>query len=271
MELLYGLDLADAIKLQRTYEPADVVPIIDQVLSGLEAAHQLGVVHRDLKPANVFLARSLDDELLVKIVDFGVVKICNEDARQQLTRTGVVVGTPHYMAPEQARGQEVDGRADLYAVGCILYQMLCGRPPFDDESLLLVLSKQFGEVPRPPSERRPGMKGAAAIDRFVGRALEKDPAQRFQSAAEMRRALAALAIELGAADAPKQKITLESLRLTPPHVPEGAVPDADLARTDPRAVPDRGPASVWPIVWAAVLGAVFAGSLVYLLLRGSPR
>src|SRR5690606_33325917 len=104
MELLEGMDLCDAIQLAGGYDPLDTVPILDQVLSALEAAHGAGLVHRDLKPENVFLAQAPDGELTVRLLDFGVVKVSEGGAQAQLTRTGMVVGTPDYMAPEQAIG-----------------------------------------------------------------------------------------------------------------------------------------------------------------------
>jgi serine/threonine-protein kinase len=287
MELLDGLDLFEAIKLKRCYEVDEMVPVLDQLLDGLSAAHALGVVHRDLKPENIYLARSRD-ELLVKIVDFGVVKVVDEGAEMQLTRTGTVVGTPEYMAPEQARGNRVDARTDLYAVGCIAYAMLCGRPPFADKSMLLVLAKHVAEPPQPVSVRRPELRMGAEIDRFFERALAKEPEARFQSAAEMRKALADLAARLGEPDAPRRKLTFSSQRMTSPfqtapaNLPmlEGLSQPARAETPRPAAEPVRSapaepqavaapPSTTWRVVLAAILGAAFAGGLVYLLLRGA--
>jgi len=192
MELLQGMNLADDLEMRKTYEPVEMVPVLRSVLDALEAAHQRQVVHRDLKPANVFLAGS-PDALAVKVLDFGVAKVVGMSAHEQLTRSGTVIGTPEFMSPEQAVGTGVDPRSDLYAVGCIAYSMLCGRPPFVDNWPLRVVMKQAFEAPTPPSRARPDLGDAAAVDGFIGRALEKKPDQRFQSAAEMRRALEALA------------------------------------------------------------------------------
>ncbi len=193
MELLEGMNLADDLEMRTTYEPTEMVPVLASVLDALEAAHQRLVVHRDLKPANVFLAGS-PDAMTVKVLDFGVAKFVGMTAEEQLTRSGTVIGTPEFMSPEQAMGKGADPRSDLYAVGCIAYAMLCGRPPFVDNLPLRVVMKQAFEPPPRPSQRRPDLDNAAAVDGFIVRALEKKPAERYQSAAEMRQALQALAV-----------------------------------------------------------------------------
>jgi serine/threonine-protein kinase len=190
MELLQGMTLADDLEMRKTYEPKEMVPVLRSVLDALEAAHQRQVVHRDLKPANVFLSGS-PPAMTVKVLDFGVAKVVGRSAHEQLTRSGTVIGTPEFMSPEQALGTDVDARSDLYAVGCIAYAMLCGRPPFVDNWPLRVVMKQAFEVPSLPSWVRPDLAGAG-VDEFVARALAKKPAERFQSASEMRLALQAL-------------------------------------------------------------------------------
>jgi eukaryotic-like serine/threonine-protein kinase len=151
MELLEGVDLCDAIQLAGSYEPVDAISVLDQVLAALDAAHTAGLVHRDLKPENIYLAQSPTGEITVKLLDFGVVKVMEEGGQAQLTRTGTVVGTPEYMAPEQATGGTVDARADLYALGCIAQAMFCGRPPFVGKSVLLVMASQVSQAPPLPS------------------------------------------------------------------------------------------------------------------------
>ena len=128
-------------------------------LDALEVAHQRQVVHRDLKPANVFLSGS-PPAMTVKVLDFGVAKVVGRSAHEQLTRSGTVIGTPEFMSPEQAIGTDVDARSDLYAVGCIAYAMLCGRPPFVDNWPLRVVMKQAFEVPFAPLLAAPDLAGA---------------------------------------------------------------------------------------------------------------
>ena len=131
MELLSGQTLAALCKAERRLEPARAVHIARQILSALGAAHARGIVHRDLKPENVFLIQRGGDPDFVKLLDFGIAKLLDEVDAPELTRAGQVVGTPTYMAPEQARGEKtVDGRADLYGVGAILYRMVTGQRPY---------------------------------------------------------------------------------------------------------------------------------------------
>jgi serine/threonine-protein kinase len=190
MELLKGETLADAIAARKSYAPADAIPVLRAILDALDAAHTQQIVHRDLKPENVFLARPDDGPPVVKVLDFGVAKVVGLSAQDQLTRSGTVIGTPEYMSPEQAVGTKVDARSDLYAVGCIAYAMLCGRPPFVDNWPMKVVMKQAFEAHAPPSRVRPEL---AAADGFFARALEKEPLRRYQTALQMRAALNELA------------------------------------------------------------------------------
>ena len=166
---------------------------IGAILDALDTAHAHQIVHRDLKPENVFLDLPEAGPEVVKVLDFGVAKVVGMSAQDQLTRSGTVVGTPEFMSPEQATGTRVDARSDLYAVGCIAYAMLCGRPPFVDNWPMRVVMKQAFEPHAPPSRVRPTLPNAACVDAFVARALEKEPERRYQTAAEMRTALEGLA------------------------------------------------------------------------------
>jgi serine/threonine-protein kinase len=295
MEMLDGIDLFDAIAIKRTYDPAELISVLDPILSALDTAHNLGLVHRDLKPENIFLARIPgSEEVRIKLLDFGVVKVMDDGAQQHLTRTGTVVGTPEYMAPEQATGGSVDRRADLYAIGCVAYAMLCGGPPFVDKSVLRVLTAQVVQPPTPPSKLRPGMLAPDKVDAFVMKALSKRPDLRFQNASEMRAALAELARAVGDPAAPSKRITIPSQNdLTSPNQglyathPSSPTPDPqDLAKTIPtppsaQRIPARassstptrtasaaavsGGVSTRGIIIAAVLGAVVAALATFFL------
>jgi hypothetical protein len=161
----------------------------------LAAAHAKGVVHRDLKPENVFLQRTPDGEEIVKIVDFGIAQLrTNEEAavgakQRRLTRTGMIFGTPEYMSPEQAGGKHADQRADIYAVGIILYEMFTGAVPFTGETFLGVLAKHLNETAPPMSVVYPELGISRELQAVIGRALEKSPDARFQSMSELSRAL----------------------------------------------------------------------------------
>jgi len=193
MELLDGTNLADAIEATTAYTPESAIPILRGVLDALEIAHARQIVHRDIKPQNIFLARNGGVAATVKVLDFGVAKVVGLNSEDQLTRSGTILGTPEFMAPEQATGKGADHRSDLYAVACVAYAMLCGRPPFVDNWPMRIVMKQAFEPPVPPSRLRPELARAPEIDRVMARALEKNPEDRYQSAGEMRAAIEALA------------------------------------------------------------------------------
>ena len=193
MELLNGTNLADAIEATTAYTPESAIPILRGVLDALEIAHARQIVHRDIKPQNIFLARNGGGAATVKVLDFGVAKVVGLNSEDQLTRSGTILGTPEFMAPEQATGKGADHRSDLYAVACVAYAMLCGRPPFVDNWPMRIVMKQAFEPPPAPSRLRPELARAPEIDRVMARALEKNPEDRYQSAGEMRAAIEALA------------------------------------------------------------------------------
>ncbi len=175
---------------------AEAIEITRQILDALIAAHARGVVHRDLKPGNVMLQTETDGPLRVRIVDFGLARIADPQtdvtADATLTKLGTVIGSPSYMAPEQTTASTADGRADLYALGIILYEMLVGRPPFVHEDKLdTVRSHLTAEVP-PPESLRPGLTLTPELDAFLKKALAKGRDERFASAEQMKRALEAL-------------------------------------------------------------------------------
>ena len=159
------------------------VEIAIQICSGLAVAHASHVIHRDLKPANLFIIGE-GAKLRVKILDFGIAKLA--ERQSALTATGLVVGTPSYISPEQAIGDPVDGRTDIYALGAILYEMLVGIVPFRGESALAVLHQHSVRMPIAPSEAAPERSIPAALEAIVLRCLAKNPAERFASADELR-------------------------------------------------------------------------------------
>ena len=191
MELLHGENLRDLLKRAQVLAPERACYIAVQVLSALEAAHRANVVHRDIKPDNIFLERTDVQADIVKVLDFGVAKLLGRDEGMKLTKSGLVVGTLSYMAPEQALGDPVDGRADLYSLAATMYLSLTGRKPFDGSTTAALLKKIMNEVPPSASRLRPEIpeKLSAVFDR----ALAKRPEDRFASAADMARALAPFA------------------------------------------------------------------------------
>lgn len=195
MEFLEGNDLADEIQRHRVLDPARGLRFAQQICRALAAAHAKGVVHRDMKPENVFLQRTPDGEEIVKIVDFGIAQLrTNEEAaasskQRRLTRTGMIFGTPEYMSPEQAGGKHADLRADIYAVGIILYEMFTGAVPFTGETFLGVLAKHLNETAPPMSSVYPELGISPELQAVIERALEKRPEARFQTMSELAQAL----------------------------------------------------------------------------------
>ena len=178
MELLTGETLGEVIKAGGPIPAARATRIIRQVALALGAAHAVGIVHRDMKPDNVFLIGGVkgspSDE--VRVVDFGAAKILGSS---RMTKTGIVFGTPHYMSPEQASGAAVDHRADIYALGIIMYEMFTGRVPFEADTYMGVLTQHMFVNPIPPSQVSPAARELGALEDITLRALEKKPEDRY--------------------------------------------------------------------------------------------
>jgi serine/threonine-protein kinase len=167
----------------RRLSPGDAARVARAVADALSYAHAEGVVHRDIKPDNILL----DKRGNVLVTDFGIAKAAQAATSAQLTTEGMIIGTPQYMSPEQAAGDTVDGRSDIYSLGIVLYQMLSGGPPFDGESSAKIIAQQLTAVPRDIRELRSDV--TRELGAVLTRMLAKDPGQRFQSAAEVSRAL----------------------------------------------------------------------------------
>jgi len=190
MEHLDGRNLGSVLDEEHPFDERRIAMIIAQILAALMTAHELGVVHRDLKPENVMLLRRVDDDGRsidhVKVCDFGIATLTsnNPDEDATLTSQGIILGTPEYMSPEQARGEALDARTDIYSVGVILYELLTGEPPFRAESALGVALRQVNDPVRPPSQLVASID--PQLERICMRALEKQRDRRWASAREMR-------------------------------------------------------------------------------------
>src|SRR6476646_535006 len=178
MELLDGETLAARLA-RGPLPPSEARRLLLQICEALEAAHQERVVHRDLKPENLWIATPRHGQPYAKILDFGIAKLAEDRDASLATETGVAMGTAHFMAPEQCRGEAVDARTDIYAMGVILYRMWAGRLPFEGGSFLAVVTQQITASPAPPSVHAPL---PARLEALILRCLQKDPAARPQSA-----------------------------------------------------------------------------------------
>jgi eukaryotic-like serine/threonine-protein kinase len=179
MEFVDGRTVRDLLQDGHRLLPERSLEIIDGVLRALDYSHQAGIVHRDIKPGNVMVTRNGD----VKVMDFGIARAMS-DAQATMTQTAQVIGTAQYLSPEQARGERVDSRSDLYSTGCLLYELLTGRPPFTGDSPVAIAYQHVRENPIPPSRVDPDVPAWA--DAIVLKAMAKSPADRYQTAADMR-------------------------------------------------------------------------------------
>jgi len=196
MELLEGRTLHRLLRDEGAMDAPRAMHIARQVCRSLREAHGLGVIHRDLKPANIFLVMHGDEKDYVKVLDFGLVKDLGETG-EDLTQTGLFMGSPKYMSPEQIRGEKVDARADVYALGVILYEMLTGKVPFDRPNSVNILMAHVHEAPPPLREIHPECNATPGLESIVMKALAKEPDERFPTMDEMLVALKESANDAG--------------------------------------------------------------------------
>ena len=179
MEYVEGQTLRDMLAAEGRLLPQRALEITAAVCTALEQAHAAGIVHRDIKPGNVMVTATGE----VKVMDFGIARALTTSTAT-MTQTAAVVGTAHYLSPEQARGEHVDARSDVYSTGCLLYELLTGAPPFTGETAVAVAYQHVREDPTPPSVVEPDV--TASVDAIVLVAMAKNPVNRYGSAAEMR-------------------------------------------------------------------------------------
>jgi serine/threonine-protein kinase len=182
MELLEGRTLSSLLRERGALSTVEVLLLARQVASALGAAHDAGIIHRDLKPDNVVIVNSTGSQSHLKVLDFGLAMV---HGNQRLTRDGVVFGTPQYMSPEQASGEALDARVDVYALGIVMYEALTGHAPFEAESYMGVLTQQLYAEPRPPSEVVQLSPAERPIERVILRCLSKSRDSRYASMSEL--------------------------------------------------------------------------------------
>ncbi len=249
MEYVEGETLKDLIRRRDRLSGNESVAVTLQLLAAVDFAHRNGIVHRDIKPQNVML----DRDGTVKVMDFGIARAGDSG----MTEAGSILGTAQYLAPEQAKGQPVDERSDLYSVGVVLYELLTGTVPFKGDSAVTVALKHVNEVPREPSELVPGMP--YALNQIVLKAMAKDPADRYQSAAAFARDLRA-AREGGPVQAAAFDAGGERTRV----MGAAAMTAAGTTSVLDQPMPPRRKKSKWPLVLVLLLVAVIAAVAVAL-------
>jgi serine/threonine-protein kinase len=189
MEFLEGRTLHRALREEGPFIEERATHIARQICRSLREAHSLGVIHRDLKPANVYLIEHGDETDFVKVLDFGLVKNIDDTKGEDLTQTGLFMGSPKYMAPEQIRGEHVDARTDIYALGIILYEMVTGKVPFDRPNSVNILMAHVNERVPPLKEMNPSCAISEALEHTIFKCVEKNPDDRFKSMDEVLAAL----------------------------------------------------------------------------------
>ena len=263
MEFVEGEPLTDVLTREQTLPPARAASIFLQVADALQAAHDLSIVHRDLKPDNIMLTRARDGSDIVKVVDFGIAKAVGGDDTQKVTKTGLVVGTPEFMSPEQLSGDPLDGRSDVYSLALVLFKMLTGKLPFEGTTVQDTMVKRLTDEPASLADARPDVRFPPGLQASLDSALARRPVDRYQSAAKFADDVAAV---LGAPRGGRA-LTLS----LPPTRPDAEAQTERLRRPTPIVFPE-GPAkrpSRLPIVAGVlvVLGAAGAA----LALRGGRK
>jgi serine/threonine protein kinase len=248
MEHLDGEDLSTTLKKEKYLPWPRVLHILGQLCEALQAGHDLGIIHRDVKPANFYRVRVGEDPDFIKVLDFGIARLANPQD-SIVTQTGVVMGTPDFMAPEQAMGKHVDHRADIYSLGASAYALLTGRPPFEGANEYDVIYKQLNDDPAPPSEVAPVAAGVPRwLDAVILKTLRKDPDDRHASMTALAQALR----------------EAQALATSPGFKPEPTKPSTPATST--KGTKDK---RISPLLWVAVVAVLAAaGGVGYTLLTG---
>jgi serine/threonine-protein kinase len=262
MEFVAGRTLRDIVKAEGRLPARRAMEIVADVCAALDFSHRNGIIHRDIKPANVMIT----PQGAVKVMDFGIARAVADNSAT-VTQTANVIGTAQYLSPEQARGEAVDARSDVYSTGCLLYELITGVPPFQGDSPVAVAYQHVRESPTAPSTRAPGLP--RALDSIVMKALAKNPQNRYQSAGEMRsdlqRALAnqPVSAETVMTDAERTQF----IARTPP--PPLLAPRRDEPMDEPE--PERRNAWIWVAIVVALLLVVGVGAFFIIKLSNSNK
>jgi len=265
MEYVEGQTLRDVLKIEGRLPPRRAMEIVAEVCGALDFSHRNGIVHRDIKPANVMITRAG----AVKVMDFGIARAIADNSAT-VTQTAAVIGTAQYLSPEQARGETVDARSDVYSTGCLLYELVTGHPPFTGDSPVAVAYQHVRENPVVPSSENPAIP--RALDSIVMKALAKNPMNRYQTAGEMRadllRALADRPVEAEAVLTDAERTQYIS-KVPPGAVPPGAVVPMSADGDDEDDGDGKKRAWLWVALVAALLLVIGGGAWAIWALSGS--
>ncbi|WP_106850224.1 Stk1 family PASTA domain-containing Ser/Thr kinase [Blastococcus sp. Marseille-P5729] len=254
MEYVEGQTLRELLRQEEVLEPPQAMRITAEICGALDFSHRNGIVHRDVKPGNVMITPAGR----VKVMDFGIARAVSDTAAT-MTATAAVVGTAQYLSPEQARGESVDARSDVYAVGCVLYELLTGAPPFVGDSPVAVAYQHVREIPKLPSSVNPSVP--RDLDSIVMKALSKNPANRYQSAAAMQDDLdrAIMGEKIEAAPV----LTEEEATTVVPAIPPAALPETRTYREEGEDDSRRGiSGKTWALLAALLVAVLVAAFLV---------
>jgi len=268
MEFIEGGSLGDLLEQESTLSLRRAADILTQTADALQAAHDLGIVHRDLKPDNIMLTRGRAGGDLVKVVDFGIAKAMSGEEGQQVTKTGLVVGTPEYMSPEQLSGDRLDGRSDTYSLALVFYRMVTGTFPFPAESAQEMMIKRLTDDPLPLGAARPDIVFPPALEEALRHALGRMPSERYATAVEFARDVATAVAGMGAAaavaptDAATQILSAQPAGAAPPLTPTRVRAPTPATPTTPRPsmAPPVAPKKKAPVLAIAGVAVVLVGA-----------
>ena len=253
MEFIEGSALTDLIEKEGALPPARAAKILKQAADALASAHDLGIVHRDLKPDNIMIVQGRDGADVVKVVDFGIAKaVAGDEAGQKVTKTGLVVGTPEYMSPEQLSGDKLDGRSDIYSLGLVFYRMLTGVLPFQADSAQETMIKRLTDEPMPLQVARPDIVFPPELQAVLDKALARMPSERYANASQFGKDTEAAVAGL-APDVASEPVTSAATQLLDPEAALKSIPTRQKA-PPPTAVAPAAAARKFPLV--PVLGGV---------------
>jgi serine/threonine protein kinase len=270
MEYIEGESLGDVLEREGRLPAARALAILEQTADALQAAHDLGIVHRDLKPDNIMITRGRGGADVVKVVDFGIAKAMSGAEGQQVTKTGLVVGTPEYMSPEQLSGDKLDGRSDLYSLALVFFRCLTGTFPFQAESTQEMMIKRLTDDPLPLNAAQPGAGYPEGLQRVLDRALARMPGDRYVGAVQFAADAAAAARGMPEQPAPGPGEAATQLmgsadgttRLPPTQVRTSEKQPAPAAAPRTPTTPQPAPSPPHPVRRRAPVLAIAAGLLV---------